>query len=382
MIYEVLFPLLRRALGFAHDNDAMPEDIDWNATITMLREHAMLAVAADAILSLPEKMRPDARLQIEILQYSAAVTRMHHTLNNAVCDVFCAMYDAGLHPVLLKGQGLATLYPKPFIRGCGDIDLYLKPDEFEHGCRIIFDYCGVSPSTPIIQLPDNIHQTAHKGECVKYEIHYLMADTAIADIKDEYNQWISHTSFNILKMDRVMINGMHIGVLPMQTNVVFVFEHLLKHLRSGGVGLRQFVDWMLLLHDAASSKCSNRIDHGQLRRDLKRFHLLDAWQVLGGILVWQLGLPKSEFPLWDERKARYSQGRNIEYIVCAGNFGSTLPEYKGYYTMPPSLKRDLLALKYAWKYQRFMYHLMPYDTPNKVWNDIIRVTKNAIKRML
>lgn len=274
------------------------------------------------------------------------------------------------------------MYPKKFTRGCGDIDVYLKPDEFEKGCRIIYDYCDVNPSTPVTPLPNNIHLTAHKGENVKFEIHYLMADTAIADIKEEYNQWISQTSFSFPQRGEVTINGMKIGILPMQLNVIFVLEHLLKHLRSGGVGLRQFVDWMLLLHDAASPESANRIDHEQLRKDLKRFHLLDAWQVLGGILVWQLGLPKGEFPLWNERKARYSQGRNIEYILCAGNFGSTLAEYKGYYNMAPSLKRDLLALKYALHYQRFMYHVMPYDTPRKVWSDVKRVITNAINRML
>ena len=33
--------------------------------------------------------------------------------------------EAGLHPILLKGQGIATHYINPLHRQCGDIDVYI-----------------------------------------------------------------------------------------------------------------------------------------------------------------------------------------------------------------------------------------------------------------
>lgn len=359
-------------MGGNDANEPLPRQCSWQPTIAALREHGLLAVAADAIMSLPKDHMPDSKLQMEVMQ-SVTIARLHHRLNNTIGEVFRILCGAGLHPVLLKGQGLATLYPKLFTRSCGDIDIFLMPEEFQEGCEIIFDYCGVPCQTPFALPSNHLHLTAYKDKDTRFEIHYQPALTAIADIRDEYNEWmIRHLRWT----DSVRIGGTTVAVPRVQVNAVYVFEHLLKHLRSGGVGLRQFVDWMLLLHHAAGS-----IDHRQLRRDLRRFHLLDAWQVLGGILVWQLGLPESEFPLWNPRKARHSQGRNLDYIVCAGNLGRTLGDYKGYYYMPVSFRRDLMALRYAWRYQRFMYHVLPYDTPRHVWCDVKRTIKNHIKRL-
>lgn len=380
MMDYVIFTLLRRALGFADSDEVVPEN-DWCSTITLLREHALLGLAADSIMSLPVELRPNMELQMTVLQYSASLTQMHYTLNEAISDVFRMMKDADLHPILLKGQGLATLYPKRYTRSCGDIDVFLLPEEFDKGCSIIFEYCSETPSLSVdengrktfFRNPNTIHLTAHKGDDIKFEIHYLPASTAIADIKGEYNEWMTE---KLRQYDSVKINGVDIAVPRMQVNVVYVFEHILKHMRTEGVGLRQFVDWMMLLHHGYGN-----IDHQQLRTDLTRFHLLDAWQVLGGILVWQLGLPENEFPLWNKRKAKHSQGKNLEYIIYAGNLGERLGEYKEYYSMRPSFKRDILALRYALRYQRFMYHVLPYDTPRKVWSDILRTLRNQMGRL-
>lgn len=375
-----IFTLLQRAMGFADGSEPISVK-DWRSTVSALHEHALLGVSAGAIMSLPEESSPDAELRMFILQFSASLTQMHYTLDKTVCEVFSMMYAAGLHPILLKGQGLATLYPTPHTRSCGDIDVFLLPEEFDKGCGIIFDYCGSETLSTTKEngerifprYPNNIHLTAYKTKDVKFEIHYLPADTAIADIKNEYNEWMTE---KMRQSDTVDINGLNIAVPCLQVNVVYVFEHILKHMRTEGVGLRQFLDWAVLLHHGAGN-----IDREQLKSDLVRFHLLDAWQVLGGILVWQLGLPKEEFPLWDERKAKHSQGRNLKYILYAGNLGEKLGEYKDYYYLPPSIKRDILALKYAVHYQRFMYHIIPYDTPRRVRNDIVRVIKEQIKRV-
>lgn len=386
---ELLFTILRRALGFADRHEKLPSEVfpvskasasqtlhdapqpDWQSVIELLRSHALLAVSADAILSLPEEQRPSPVLQMQVMQYAASVTQMHHKLNSVVSEVFAMLHDAGLHPVLLKGQGLAPLYPMPYTRSCGDIDIFLLPEEFQQGCRMIFDYCDM-PGESTQPLPNNIHLTAHKDDDVKIEIHYLPADTAISDISDEYNRWLMDNFRHLPSSPQRDVPT----VPPVQVNVVYVFEHILKHLRSGGVGLRQFIDWMMLLHAGKDA-----IDHKLLRHDLQRFHLLDAWQVFGGILVYQFGLPESEFPLWNARKARHSQGRNLEYILFSGNLGATLGHYKGYYYLPPSFRRDILALRYSLRYQRFMYHVLPYDTPRRVMGDIKRVLTNQIKRL-
>lgn len=369
---ELIFTLLRRALGTAKGNETLPEAIDWSTALTILRNHALLAVAADAIMSLPEMQRPEPSLQMQIMQYCAQVARMHHRLDGVVRDIARMLHDAGLHPILLKGQGLARLYPMRNTRSCGDIDIYLLPEEFDEGCRMIFRYCD-SDCDPSVRPTTCVHLNAEKDGDVRIEIHFRPSHCAIEDINDKYNDWME-SEFRRMppSTDRDW------PTMPdVQTNVVYVFQHLLLHLRIEGVGLRQFVDWLLLLHTG-----KDRIDHERLRHDLQRFHLLDAWQMFGGLLVWQLGLPEEEFPLWDRRKARRSQGRNLRFIIDSGNLGTTLTQHKSYYNMPLSFRREVLALKYLWHQQRFLFHVFPYDAGRKLREHLVKTTKKRLKEIL
>ena len=183
---------------------------------------------------------------------------------------------------------------------------------------------------------------------------YKAADTAIQSIKEEYNRWAAE------KMHTGPFRIVNIGDAKVRTpggawGVVYVFEHLLKHLRYEGVGYRQFVDWMLCLNALNG-------EYDELGELLRRFRLMNAWQVLGGVLVWQLGYDAAKFPFWNERKALHSQGRNLRYITDSANLGSGTAQAKGYYYMRPSLLRKLKAVKYYARYILFEFQLFPHDT--------------------
>lgn len=367
---SLFFYILRRALWgegesmdssvFGNLNPAM-----WKKVLDALEAHGLLAFAADAVMKLNDHLPLEKQLEpqmiFELLQYSANCTQSHFLLNNEVVKVFKRLESAGYHPVLLKGQGLDTLYPIPNTRSCGDIDIYMPNDEYIEACHIVDEICDI-PYRKIDFDPNTIHHSAEKGS-IEYEIHYLAADTAIPSIKKNYNVWASkwlceNSPEDVKCNDSVMILGEKIRVPNTYFNMIYVFEHLLKHLRYEGVGFRQFVDWILLIKQY-NAKCKN---DGRLQKHLERFHLLDAWQVLGGIVVYQLGFPKDQYPLWNEKKSRYSQGRNLQYFVDSEDLGHGTAQSKGYYYMPPSLMRKWLALKYYFRYTLFEYRVFPYDT--------------------
>ena len=53
-------------------------------------------------------------------------------MNLALDSLLTLFARHGLHPILQKGQGLASLYAYPLLRECGDIDLYFVDEkEFE-----------------------------------------------------------------------------------------------------------------------------------------------------------------------------------------------------------------------------------------------------------
>ena len=57
-------------------------------------------------------------------------TSTHVKLNRNISRLVALFREAGIDPVLLKGQGIALNYPEPMLRECGDIDLYVGPEQY------------------------------------------------------------------------------------------------------------------------------------------------------------------------------------------------------------------------------------------------------------
>ncbi|MBQ0075415.1 MAG: nucleotidyltransferase family protein [Prevotella sp.] len=349
----LFFRVIRLALhgGTLAKGESVPTEV-----VEALERHAVLGVVADTIA---EHVTPE--VQQHIYEHMAALVRKECREEVCVTSIVASLQAAGIKAVLLKGLGLSRLYPDNGMRAVGDVDIFVGRERYSEAMSIVGSLCG-EPDIDTRIPPTSIHGTADM-DGIHIEVHHMAADTALKGIKAEYNDMAERL---LLDSERyAVINGKRVCVPPLPFDVVYVFEHLLKHLRYEGVGIRQFVDWIMALK-ALAAICPYEAErpaaeYVELRDMLRRFRLLDAWQVLGGILVWQLGLPKELFPFWNERKARHSQRRNLRYILQAENLGRGTATAKGYYFMPPSLKRKFLALKYYLPVMIFEHHLFPYE---------------------
>jgi hypothetical protein len=59
-----------------------------------------------------------------------------------VSDVLRLSSDAGLNPILAKGWVTARLYPTPGLRPYGDVDLFVRPDEYAAAERALDEFRG------------------------------------------------------------------------------------------------------------------------------------------------------------------------------------------------------------------------------------------------
>lgn len=79
----------------------------------------------DGISSLPAELRPPRALYLKWAARTAQIEQANKRLNQLLPELNTLYREAGLHPVLLKGQGIGTNYRTPLHRQCGDIDIYL-----------------------------------------------------------------------------------------------------------------------------------------------------------------------------------------------------------------------------------------------------------------
>ena len=111
---DIFFALLRSAIWEkpVEMEYNKGKEYSWLNILQAFADHAILGVVANAVMHLPEEYLPEEELQQEILQYASDTKKLNEEFDTAVVESFELLQKNGLHPVLLKGQGLSALYPK------------------------------------------------------------------------------------------------------------------------------------------------------------------------------------------------------------------------------------------------------------------------------
>ena len=85
----------------------------------------MAGIVFRGLHHLPEEYLPADALMIHWVAKADRIERKNRRMDAALRLLLQLLGREGLHPVLLKGQGVAALYEHPLLRECGDIDLCL-----------------------------------------------------------------------------------------------------------------------------------------------------------------------------------------------------------------------------------------------------------------
>lgn len=95
----------------------------WARVYRLAREQALAGVLFDVVQRLPREWMPPKALLMEWYALAAQVRQRNRRMNVQVVKEQAALCESGFRATLLKGQGVALLYPQPLSRMCGDIDL-------------------------------------------------------------------------------------------------------------------------------------------------------------------------------------------------------------------------------------------------------------------
>lgn len=229
------------------------------------------------------------RMKTVCLQNMQEQVKMHYTLEKA----WKALTEAGIEPVLMKGAGLAALYPEPQMRQWGDVDLFVGKEQYHPACAAMR-----SAFPKALKFDEELDHYKHYNliaDGVSIEVHRVtMALTHPID-KRRYAEMEEYGRAN---SERLVLNGLEVAVFEPTFNALFVFMHSWEHMMTNGASLRQLCDVSLLLHHYAG-----RIDRKRLGRWLRALHLTEVWQLYMALCVQQLGLQEAEAPFYstDER---------------------------------------------------------------------------------
>ena len=289
---------------------------DWEALHHLAFRQTVVPLVTDGLNRLPKELLPAEPERLDpFLGDLMATSNRNRVLDAFIPKLFDAL--AGIPVVLVKGQALAQDYPDPERRQPGDIDLLLLPSSYEAAKEIL-----LPKATTVLDEEKEIWHQGMRFRSVEVEIHGSIS-TLMSRKLDRKLAALLEEQFDGRPFPAVSIGGAEIPVPDADFNAVYIFVHFLQHYWSGGVGLRQLVDWMTFV-----SVHKRDIHPVVLEVRLKDLGLLRLWKVFTGFAQEYLGCPVEKLPLAAAPDSR-KNARIWRYIRRCGNFGKNVDRSRG-----------------------------------------------------
>lgn len=340
------------------------QDIKWQEVYRLATEQSVQGLVLAGLEHSDTKPPKDLLLQWigEIQQ----LEQRNKAMNGFVAELIGMLRKEEVHCLLVKGQGVAQCYERPFWRACGDVDLLLDENNYHKAKDRLFGFATAID----IEERDRMH-LAMTIDSWTVELHGSLRGNMLRRV-DKGIDRIQEDVFGGVKF-RTWENDGAVVLLPAPSeDSLFIFTHILHHFTQGGIGLRQVCDWCRLLW-----KCKDAIDKGYLENRLKGMKLMSEWMVLGAMTVEYLGMPEDAMPFYSganqwKRKAE----RLLSFIMKTGNMGAN--RNLSYYGRHSYVASKLMSLKWHTTDAIEQFGIFPIDSV-KIWG---RMLVNGVKQIM
>ena len=201
-----------------------------------------MGVLFDGIKKLPaEHVGMEKELLLQWMAESQMLEKANVRLNDTAIQVSEWFRKKGFRTCILKGQGNALMYPNPYSRTPGDIDIWVEGGDK----RVISFVRSISPHEKACY--HHIEFPSYKG--VEAEVHYrpsfLLCFWHNRKLQKYYER-VKEEQFS----HQVMLGEQgEIAIPTVEFNLIFQLTHIFSHLMNEGIGLRQLVDYYFVICD-------------------------------------------------------------------------------------------------------------------------------------
>ena len=245
----MIFDFLKYCLGEKDNMSNVVADIDWQQLYSFASKQALLGLCFEGIERLgkeyPEELRlnPIGReLLMTWMGKAQQIHRQNMKVNAVAGKLFSMLREDGMRCCVLKGQGNALMYPNPYSRTPGDIDVWINASR-----ERIMEYAQKK-----FELGDDIRlqhlETSLDG--VPVELHFFPCTMNNPIYNARLQKWFKRNAD--LQCSNVVSLPDGIGEIAIPTtafNVVYQLTHLYHHFFDEGIGMRQIFDYYYVVCD-------------------------------------------------------------------------------------------------------------------------------------
>lgn len=245
----MIFDFLKYCLDRKDKMSNVVADIDWQQLYSFASKQAILGLCFDGIERLgkeyPEELKQNPigrELLVTWMGKAQQIRRQNVKVNGVAAKLYSKFREDGLRCCILKGQGNALMYPNPYSRTPGDIDVWVNASREE-----ITEYAKKH-----FKLGDDIRyqhiETSVDG--VPVELHFFPCTMNNPLYHARLQKWFKRNAD--LQCSNVVSLPDGAGDIAIPTtafNVVYQLTHLYHHFFDEGIGMRQIIDYFLVVND-------------------------------------------------------------------------------------------------------------------------------------
>lgn len=332
-IDSLLFKLIRLGLNTEQGYSfSQLTDQQWNNLIDLSKKLSITGIVFSGIEKLDKIKRPEKSILLELIDFCLKTENMNCMHNQKVARIYNLFEENGFHPVIMKGQGIATLYPSPKRRMPGDVDIWVD-------CRMssVADFVLKRDPQAIVSKR---HIQSKKDRDMMVEVHTIPALMFNPFSNRKLERW-----FTEWRKDAIMVNLTDAGYIATpsdEMNRVFLLVHKYMHFLCGGIGMKQMTDYMMLLQKGFTEE-----ERLRTVEKIKKLNMGKFCSAVMYILKDKLGLEDKYLLM----KPNIEAGEILlEEIMTTGNFGFYDERYREemsfFKRMRYRLKRRYMMVKY------------------------------------
>lgn len=311
---KIFFEFLRFCIGSAKDIPDSLKEVDWKELYAIAKKQCLVGVLFDGIKKLPKELAPEQKLLMQWMVMAEQIRKQNIRLFQDSVKVCKNFENKGFANCILKGQGNALLYPDPYMRTPGDIDIYLAG-----GRKRVMQYINKVCPNQVMRY----HHVDFPVMKTAIEVHFTPSYMFFPIHNIRMQKWFGKVMDLQCSNVVTLPDGYgEITVPTMSFNVIYILSHLYRHVFTEGIGLRQLLDYyfvVMMWHtDLTNLTDSDSADLAALQRELKR---LGLWKFAGAVMyvlheVFGLEEDMMIVPM-NEKEGMFL----LDEIMRGGNFG-------------------------------------------------------------
>lgn len=320
---KIFFDFLRFCIGSAKEIPDSLKEADWKELYAIAKKQALLGVLFHGIRRLPKELAPEQKLLMQWMVMAKMIRKQNIRQFQDSAKVCMNFENKGFANCILKGQGYALLYPDPYMRTPGDIDIYLAG-----GRKRVMQYINKVCPNQVMRY----HHVDFPVMKTAIEVHFTPSYMFFPIHNSRMQKWFKEVMGEQCNHRVSLPDGYgEIHVPQVSFNVIYILSHLHRHIFTEGIGLRQLLDYYFVLlkwhTDLTNLTDSNKslpqmtlinTDLDALRHKLKYLGLWKFAQAVMFVMKEVFGLSEDRMIVpMDEREGRFL----LDEIMRGGNFG-------------------------------------------------------------